>query len=67
MALSDVMSALQLSVYPEIALVIFLSVFVGVCLSLLGRSERFVRSATLPLDEDDTSTRRSSQPGVRVP
>jgi cbb3-type cytochrome oxidase subunit 3 len=52
MRLSDVMSSLQLSVYPQIALVIFLLVFGGVCLSLLGKKERFARSAALPLDED---------------
>lgn len=64
MRLSDVMSSLQLSVYPQIALVIFLLVFGGVCLSLLGRKERFARSAALPLDED-TEGAAQSQGGPR--
>jgi hypothetical protein len=67
MRLSDVMSALQLSVYPEIALVIFLVVFVGVCLSLFGKNERFERPAALPLDDGDPVVPQSTQPGARVP
>jgi cbb3-type cytochrome oxidase subunit 3 len=59
MSLMDVMSSLHLSVYPQVALVIFLGVFVGVCFSLIGQKTRFEQSAKLPLDDAQTATPNS--------
>ncbi|MDX2145941.1 MAG: hypothetical protein SFZ23_00325 [Planctomycetota bacterium] len=52
--MSQLMSAMDLDVYPQIALVIFVGVFVLVMFRLLGRSMRaeLERGATLPLEDD---------------
>ena len=54
MRLTDVMSGMDLSVYPQIGLVIFLAVFAVVTLRLLGRDKgrALQRHASMPLDED---------------
>lgn len=52
MRLSDVMSAMDLTFYPQVGLVIFLGVFAGVCVSLLARPGRFEKCGELPLDSD---------------
>ena len=56
MKLSDVMSAMVLSTYAEIALVIFLAVFIGVVLQLLSHRNKAIyeRLRHLPLDDDST-------------
>ena len=53
MKLSDVMSAMQLAEYAEIALVIFFGVFVLVVLHVMRRGLRhdWERAARLPLEE----------------
>ena len=54
MSLTDIMSGSSLAVYPQIALIIFLSVFVTVAArTFLSRRRRdaWERAATLPLDE----------------
>ena len=51
MSLSDIMSALQLAHYPEIALVIFLGVFFAVTWRALRRPAGAIREAAMiPLD-----------------
>lgn len=53
MKLSDVMSAMQLAGYAEVALVIFFGVFVLVAIYVArGRKERFEHASRLPLDDD---------------
>lgn len=54
MRLSDIMGNLELSVYPQIALVIFLGVFAGVLARVLSRSAQaeFREAAVLPLNDD---------------
>lgn len=54
MKLSDVMSSLGLAIFPVIALLLFLSVFIGVLLQVLNRARRteFDDAALLPLHED---------------
>ena len=44
MRLSDVMSHLDLTVYPIVSLVIFLGVFTGVLLRISGRRGRALRA-----------------------
>ena len=54
MSLTDIMSSSNLAVYPQIALIIFLCVFVtGAARTILSRRCRdaWERAATLPLDE----------------
>jgi len=53
MKLSDVMSAASgLSSYAELALVIFVGVFLGVALDLLGSKRRHADLGFLPLDRE---------------
>ncbi len=58
MKLSDVVSSMHLTVFAEVPLLIFLGVFLGVCLSMLRKGEQFERTAELPLRED--TARRGS-------
>jgi hypothetical protein len=50
--LSDVMSHANLAVYAEVALVLFMLVFVGVVLEVLFFDERRGRAELLPLEDD---------------
>jgi hypothetical protein len=53
MKLSDIMSAAGLTIYPRVALVLFLCAFVIVLVRLLlpGRRDVWARRASLPLDD----------------
>lgn len=66
MKLSDVMSAAHgLSSYAEVALVIFLGVFVGVVLDLVYAGRRHEALGLLPLTDDEPhheKLRRGGQP-----
>ena len=54
MSLSELMSSMDLSVYPQVALVLFLAVFVSVTWRIFTRRgrEECRAHALLPLDED---------------
>lgn len=53
MSLTDLMSSADLTIYPELALVIFLGIFAANTLSLLrGDKRRFDRAAKLPLEDE---------------
>lgn len=54
MRLTDIMSGLNLSIYPQIALVIFVAIFTGVLIRVFSRSRKseFERAANLPLNDD---------------
>ena len=52
MKLSDVVSGMHLSVFAEVPLLIFMGVFIGVCLSMLRQKEQFEQAAELPLRQD---------------
>lgn len=56
MRLSDIMSRLELSFYPQVALVIFLVVFASVMIRTFSRSRAgaFDHAASLPLEDDAT-------------
>lgn len=61
MRLSDIMGRLELSAYPQVALVIFLAVFaiLGARVFARARKGEFERAASLPLHDDadiDTTT-----------
>jgi hypothetical protein len=63
MRLSDIMSRLDLAVYPEVALVLFLGVFAAVMIRVYGRSrsQEMSRAASMPL-EDPPTTVNGSKP-----
>ena len=50
MKLSDVMSAMHLTIFAEVPLLIFLGVFIGVVIHLLQGRESFEETRMLPLD-----------------
>ncbi len=54
MSLSDLMSGAKLSAYAEVALVIFLVIFVAVVVYVFlgGRHGRWDHARNLPLDDD---------------
>lgn len=56
MKLSDVMSALDLAVYAEVGLVLFLFAFALVAVDLVRRGRAVERLAHLPLDSRDSQT-----------
>ncbi len=53
MKLSDLMSNMALSSYPQVALVIFLGVFIGVMLRLFSKKHQkdYEEASRLPLDD----------------
>ena len=69
MRLSDIMSHMDLTVYPIVGLVIFLFVFVSVVARVMSRSRRaeYARGALLPLDDSASTDQLNKQPqeGVR--
>ena len=62
MSLTDIMSGSGLSVYTEIALLLFLAAFIGIVWRAFSpsRSETLRRAARLPLDDDTPQTPRAS-------
>jgi cbb3-type cytochrome oxidase subunit 3 len=60
MRLSDIMSGAGLSVYAQIALLIFLATFVAIVIRTFAPSRRreMDEAARLPLDDGRTVTRR---------
>jgi hypothetical protein len=63
MKLSDVMSAMGLSAYAELSLLLFVGVFLGVTLHVLAVGRRYEALGLLPLDEP----RRRSREGGEQP
>jgi hypothetical protein len=62
-SLADVISAAGLYVYAEVAMVIFVLVFVAVGVRVISsRSAAWDRAARLPLDDDFDSHAASHQP-----
>lgn len=63
MRLSDIMSQMGLASYAEIALLIFLFVFVAVAVRVLfiSKSHELDHAASLPLENDEPSARRSER------
>ncbi len=67
MSLSDIMSNMDLTVYPIIGLVIFLAVFIAVASRALSRrrSVEYARAAALPLEPERGPTRSTPDGGRR--
>lgn len=61
MSLTDLMSGMNLATYPQIALVLFLAVFVSVIARIYGRCRpaRFDRLAAMPLEDAPVAERRN--------
>lgn len=49
MKLSDVVSSMHLTVYAELPLLIFVGVFIGVCVHMMRQGGKFDEVARLPL------------------
>lgn len=63
MKLSDLMSNMGLSGYAQVAMLLFLAVFIGQTLWIfLPRNrQEFARAGLLPLDDDDNQPRPMAQ------
>jgi cbb3-type cytochrome oxidase subunit 3 len=63
MKLSDIMSYAQLSFYTEVALVLFLGVFIAVSIRTFmpSRSREMDAAARLPLEDDVVLTPRTTE------
>jgi hypothetical protein len=59
MSLTDVVSALHLSLFAEVPLLVFFGIFIGLCLSMLRGERRFEATASLPLREEHSGARRN--------
>ena len=57
MKLSDVMSAMHMTIYAELPLLIFVGVFIGVGMHLLQGEKHFEALRVLPLDQKDSDER----------
>jgi hypothetical protein len=56
MKLSDVMSAMNLSSYAEIGLVLFLGAFLAVVVDIVRRGKEYDARGSLPLSSDAESS-----------
>ncbi len=63
MKLSDIMSYAQLSVYTEIALVLFLGVFIAISIRTFmpSRSRELEAASRIPLEDDVVLTPRTAE------
>lgn len=68
MSLTDVMSAMDLAVYPQVAMVLFMAVFVSVAWRVLSkpRREEHARAARLPLEEGSRVCERREASGLEA-
>ncbi len=61
MSLTDIMSNMELSIYPQIALIIFFGIFVAVAYRALRTTSQAAKTrAALPFDETDTADQEAS-------
>ena len=61
MKLSDVMSAMDLAVYAEVGLVLFLLAFAAVAFDVLRRGRSLESHAALPLEPESAATPTSKE------
>ncbi len=59
MKLSDAVSSMNLPIFAEVPLIVFLGVFLGVVLHLVGRRDELAKMGALPLRDErgDTNER----------
>ncbi|MEP0845749.1 MAG: cbb3-type cytochrome c oxidase subunit 3 [Phycisphaerae bacterium] len=61
MSLTDIVSGMNVTIYPQIALVISLVTFLGVVVYVMLRPKREIdRQARLPLENDDPPRRAAA-------
>ncbi len=60
MKLSDVVSAMHMSIYAEVPLLVFLGIFIGVAIHLYENKDGFSEVSRLPLERENA--RRSETP-----
>jgi cbb3-type cytochrome oxidase subunit 3 len=61
MSLTDIMSNMELSIYPQVGLVIFFGVFVAVAARALRTPAKAAKArASIPLDDTDFSEEEAS-------
>lgn len=53
MKLSDVVSAMHMTIFAEVPLLIFLGIFLGVAIDLLQGKKRFEEMRLLPIEPSD--------------
>jgi hypothetical protein len=58
MKLSDIVSSMHLPVFAEVPLLVFMGIFVGVAVHLLGKREQLGQMAALPLRSESSSRRQ---------
>ncbi|MCX5761537.1 MAG: cbb3-type cytochrome c oxidase subunit 3 [Gemmatimonadetes bacterium] len=60
MKLSDIMGAANLSVYTEIAMLLFLAAFIAIVIATFapGRQKTFDAASRMPLDDEHPQTPR---------
>jgi hypothetical protein len=58
MKLSDIVSAMHLTIYAEVPLLIFMGIFVGVCVHMLRQGGKLDETAQLPLHSELRSRRQ---------
>jgi hypothetical protein len=58
MKLSDIVSHMHLPIFAEVPLLVFMGIFIGVALALLGSREQFARVSALPLRDEQRRGRR---------
>jgi hypothetical protein len=56
MKLSDIVSSMHLPIFAEVPLLLFMGVFIGVVLHLVGKRDQFAALESLPL-RDETRAR----------
>lgn len=59
MKLSDIVSSLHLPIFAEVPLLVFMGIFIGVAIHVLGGREQFARLGALPLHDEGAAQRRS--------
>jgi hypothetical protein len=57
MKLSDIVSSMHITIYAEVPLLIFMGVFIGVCLNMLRQGAKLDEVAQLPLRSERSSRR----------
>ena len=57
MKLSDVVSSMHLPLFAEVPLLLFMGVFIGVVLHLVGRRDQFAAMEALPLRDESSANR----------
>lgn len=57
MKLSDIVSSMHITIYAEVPLLIFMGIFIGVCLNMLVQGRKLDEAAQLPLRSERSSRR----------